>query len=139
MSLPRLSTLCRIAIALVFVIAGAMKLLHPAAFFADLLSYRVPLPEMLLRLVTVWLPWLEVLCGVGLLVNRWPETVRPLVTALCAIFVVMLAQAVIRGLDLNCGCLGTGGPGWLERPGIALLRAALLCGASVYVMLRSPS
>ena len=118
---------------LVFVVAGGMKAAHPSDFFSDLLGFGLPLPELFLRLVAVGLPWLEVFTGLGLVLNFWPETIRPLVAFLYLVFVVMLGQAVIRGLDLNCGCFGASGQGWFERPDVALVRALLLFAASLYV------
>ena len=129
----RLGNLFRFCLGAVFLLAGGMKLAHPAAFFSDLLGFGVPFPEMFLRVVAVYLPWLEVLAGVGLILNVWPETIRPVVAALCLIFVMMLGQAVLRGLDLNCGCFGSVGRGWFERPDVALARACLLFAASLYV------
>ena len=124
---------CRFILAAVFVVAGVTKIAHPADFFSDLMGYRVPWPEMFLRIVAVFLPWLEVITGIGLLLNVWAETIRPLVSMLCLVFVVMLAQAVLRGLDLNCGCFGAVGAGWFERPDVALVRAALLFAAALYI------
>lgn len=124
---------CRFLLAAVFIFAGVTKIAHPADFFSDLLSYRVPWPEMFLRVVAVFLPWLEVLAGLGLLLNVWAESIRPLVSALCLVFVVMLGQAVLRGLELNCGCFGAVGAGWFERPDVALVRAALLFAGSLYI------
>ena len=130
---PPFRTICRLALGAIFVVAGGLKIAHPAAFFADLLGYRVPWPELFLRVVALYLPWLEVATGLGLLANLWPETIRPVVAGLCAIFVAMLGQAVARGLDLNCGCLGAGGHGWLERPDVALVRATVLLAVSLHV------
>ena len=124
---------CRFLLGVVFLLAGGMKLAHPAAFFSDLLGFGVPFPEMFLRVVAVYLPWLELLVGFGLLLNFWAETIRPLASVLCLVFVLMLAQAVLRGLDLNCGCFGAAGAGWFERPDVALVRATLLLAASLYV------
>jgi hypothetical protein len=124
---------CRFLLGGVFAIAGGLKLAHPAAFFADLLGFGVPWPEMFLRIVAVGLPWIEVLTGVGLLLNIWPETIRPVVALTCLSFVVMLGQAVVRGLDLNCGCFGAGASGWFERPDVALVRAGILFAASLYL------
>lgn len=129
-SLPVVS---RCVLGAVFIAAGVSKIVHPAVFFGDLLSYRVPLPELFLRMVAVWLPWLEVAAGLGLLLDFWAETVRPVVAVLCLVFVVMLTQAVVRGLDLNCGCFGAGAAGWFERPGAALVRALILLVASLYL------
>lgn len=129
----RSQNICRFVLAAVFLMAGGMKLVHPGAFFSDLLSFHVSFPEMFLRVVAVCLPWLEVLAGIGLILNVWAETIRPVVAALCLIFVLMLAQAVLRGLDLNCGCFGAVGRGWFERPDVALVRAVLLFAASLYL------
>jgi uncharacterized membrane protein YphA (DoxX/SURF4 family) len=126
-------TVCRLLLGAVFLVASVMKIAHPAAFFSDLLGYRVALPELLLRLTAISLPWLEAITGLGLLVNVWPETIRPVVSAQCLVFVAMLAQAVARGLDLNCGCFGAGGQGWFERPDVALARASILLAAALYI------
>jgi hypothetical protein len=83
--------------------------------------------------VAVALPWLEILSGLALIANVWAETVRPLVSALCLIFVALLAQALIRGLSVTCGCFGFAAAGWFERPDVALVRAVLLLAASVYL------
>ena len=124
---------CRFVLGIVFVVAGGMKVAHPADFLSDLLGFGIPFPEMFLRVVAVGLPWLEVCTGLGLMLNFWPETIRPLVAFLYLVFVVMLGQAVLRGLDLNCGCFGASGQGWFERPDVALVRAGLLFAASLYV------
>jgi hypothetical protein len=129
----RVRTGCRWVLGVVFLVAGGAKIAHPAGFFSDLLGFRVPLPEIILRLVAVALPWLEAIAGLGLLLNFWRETIRPLVALLYLVFVVMLGQAVIRGLDLNCGCFGSSGQGWFERPDVALGRAVLLFAAALYV------
>jgi putative oxidoreductase len=129
----RLQLLARLLLGGVFVVAGAMKVAHPATFFSDLLGFHIRVPEMWLRLLAAGLPWLEVIAGAGLLVNIWSETLRPLVSVLCLGFVLMLGQAVIRGLDLNCGCFGAAGAGWFERPDVALVRAVILFAMSLYV------
>jgi len=36
---------CRFILGAVFLLAGGMKIMHPADFFSDLLSFRVPFPE----------------------------------------------------------------------------------------------
>jgi len=127
-------TVLRWLLGLVFFAAGALKIVHPADFFAEVLTYDVPLPEWFLRLTAVALPWLEVFCGALLLLDRWAGTVRALVAGLCQIYVVMLGQAVVRGLDPTCGCFGWVGPAWLERADVALVRAVLLFAAALCLM-----
>jgi putative oxidoreductase len=124
----------RLLLGALFLWSGLAKLAHPAAFFSALLDYELPLPDALLRLVAIALPWLEALCGLALALNRWPETVRPLVAALCALFALALGQALLRGLKIDCGCFGPSVDGWWDRPAFALLRTAGLLAASLWLL-----
>ena len=127
--------LVRVVLGLVFLWAGAEKIAHTADFFSSLLDYDVPFPETFLRLVAVALPWLEVFCGTGLLVNAWGETVRPVVAARCLVFIAMLGQALLRGIDIsNCGCFGPVANTWIDRPAVAFLRAVLLFAGGALVL-----
>ena len=128
-----LRTVLRLILGLTFLIAGEMKIFDPLGFFSGLLSYRVPFPEAVLRVTAAGLPWLEVFIGLGLIFNIWAETIRPVTCLLSLIFVLMLSQALTRGLDLNCSCFGAGGGGWFERLDVALARAILLFAASLYI------
>lgn len=123
----------RIGLGLIFLGAGAAKLVHPADFLAELMDYRVPSPPFVWHLVAAGLPWLEVILGAALCFNCWAGTVRPLTAALAASFVAMLLQAVLRGLPLDCGCFGSLLPRWAERPAVALARAVLVLGWSLLV------
>ncbi len=126
-------TIVRWALGLTFLIAGGMKLSDPVGFFSSLAGYGVPFPDFFLRMVAAGLPWLEVLTGLGLIFNFWPETIPPMVCVLWLIFVVMLGQALWRGLDLDCSCFGAGGHGWFERLDVAFVRAGLSFAASLYL------
>lgn len=131
--LPR--TAIRLVLCIIFIWAGAEKIAHPAAFFSALLDYEVPFPDQFVRVVAVSLPWLEVFCGIALLLNAWAETVRPLVSVLCLIFVLMLGQALLRGIDLaNCGCFGPLANTWIDRPAVAFVRAVALFAGSLFLL-----
>lgn len=119
----------------IFIGAGVLKLVHPAAFHANLLAYGIAAPDWFFRSVAVVLPWVETLSGGLLLADLWTETVGVLVTGMCLVFVLALGQAVLRGLELKCGCFGELAAGWFERPPIALLRACVLLATSVWLLL----
>lgn len=122
--------LVRWVIGLVLIWAGANKLGGPSSFFVTLLTYELGVPDIFLKLVAVSLPWLEVLTGAALIGNIWRETIRPLAAGLCGVFVVMLAQALVRGLPIECGCFGKPLWAWMATPAFALARAlALFAGA----------
>jgi len=111
---------CRLILAAVFIYAGAIKA-HDVVGFAGQIAHYQLLPYAWNYLVAAILPYLELLCGILLLLNR---RVRPAVLALFIlnlIFIVALGSALARGLDIDCGCFrpdATNPTG----PGLALLR-----------------
>lgn len=131
----KIQTAVRWLLGAIFLAAGAVKLARPADFHASLTAYALPLPGDFLRVTAVAFPWLELLCGLALLADFWAGSVRFLAAALCLVFVAVLGQAVLRGLDLDCGCFGSVAPAWFDAPAVALGRALLLCAASVWLWL----
>jgi hypothetical protein len=117
----------------ILMLAGALKLVRPADFHAALLAYDLPLPDSVLRLIAVSLPWLELLCGSCLVLGRWLGAASLLAAAMSFGFCGALAQAAFRGLEIRCGCFGSILPPWLEQPPVALVRAAGLAVGSVWL------
>jgi hypothetical protein len=120
-------------LATIFVVAGALKVANSADFHSDLVAYQTGLPDSILRLIAVVLPWIEVLVGLALGADFWPETIRFLVVGLNFGFVLVLGQALVRGLDLRCGCFGPLTPDWLDQPPVALARASGLLFVSIWL------
>ena len=123
----------------VLVAAGGFKAAHPVEFHADLVAYGIGLPDAWLRGTAVMLPWLEVVAGIALGVDLWPETIRFVGVGLSAVFVAVLAQAMVRGLEVRCGCFGPLTPGWFNEPWFALGRALSLLAASIWLWLKRVS
>jgi len=95
----------RWAISLLFIAAGAVKLWDPAAFHGQIETYRV-VTGTTARLIAVYLPWLELAAGAGLLITRWARLAAALLLGLVVTFLIMLLAAILRGLDVDCGCFG---------------------------------
>ena len=88
---------CRLILAAVFIYAGAIKA-HDVVGFAGQIAHYQLLPYAWNYLVAAILPYLELLCGILLLLNR---RVRPAVLALFIlnlIFIVALGSALARGV-----------------------------------------
>ena len=120
----------RLAIGGVFVVAGAMKLWEPALFAKDLANFRL-LPDNLVNLVAITVPWIEVLAGGLLIIGGFKKPSALLITTMLVIFLIFIGQAVYRHLNINCGCFGTleaNKVGWtaLAKDGVLLLVAAWL-------------
>jgi putative oxidoreductase len=97
----------RLALAAVFIYAGVVKANDIVAFAGQIANYQI-LPYAWNYLVAAILPYLELLCGMLLLLNR---RVRPAVLVLFVlniIFMLALFSAIIRGFDIDCGCFKPG-------------------------------
>lgn len=93
----------RFALAIVFIYAGVVKSNDITAFAGQIANYQI-LPYAWNYLVASILPYLELLCGLLLLLNM---RVRPAVLVLFVLniaFMIVLLSAIIRGFDIDCGC-----------------------------------
>ncbi len=114
--------------------AALLKLSDPGSFAADIGNYHL-LPYPLTIALAVYLPWLELVCALAVLL-RWRERgALAVLLVLCLVFSIALASAWLRELDISCGCFGSiGDPTSL---GFALLRAVGL-GVLAFGLLRWP-
>jgi uncharacterized membrane protein YozB (DUF420 family) len=94
-------------IGLLFLVAGVLKALDPAAFAIDIQNYRL-LPWTWGVLLALYLPWLEILCGGALLFHIAHRGALCIAAFLCALFIVAYGSTRARGLDVACGCFGHG-------------------------------
>ena len=88
-----------------FIYAGAVKVVAPAEFVRDIDNYKM-LPWQASVWVGLYLPWLEILCGLALVVRVLYRGSIFVLTALMALFIVITIIAKARGLDISCGCFG---------------------------------
>src|SRR6266849_4511270 len=88
--------LVRIALGALFVFAGATKAYDPGAFAIEIQRYQL-VPWILDALVSVYLPWLEMLAGTLLLLKRFERGALLVITLLLLVFTVALASAMFRG------------------------------------------
>jgi len=55
-------------------------------------------------LIATILPSLELLCGLGLILGLYPRASALLITCMLAGFTILIISALLRGLDISCGC-----------------------------------
>lgn len=143
---PRFLLVGRWVLGILFLWAAASKLANPIEFLGSIYAYDVSLPDGLMKLVAVTLPWIELICGLLLMAGVWTETALSATTALLAAFVLLTGQAWLRGLSISCGCFNLDIFGLtasnsnlvklVESVGFAFIRNLLLLGVSL-LMLRS--
>lgn len=98
--------LLRIALGLMFVYASYDKILHPQAFSVAVYNYQL-LPDMLINVAALTLPWLELLLGLCLMSGAWLPGATVLSSGLLTLFLGVLVFNQFRGLDIHCGCFST--------------------------------
>lgn len=96
----------RLVLGAVFIYASADKILYPAAFAETIYNYQL-LPLSFIPAVAVWLPWVELLLGVCLVVGVWQPGAVFTANILLLAFMGALIFNLTRGLDIDCGCFGS--------------------------------
>ena len=95
--------LARLFLGALFIIASLDKIADVNAFASSILNYKI-IGESQALLVATILPWLELFCGLGLIIGIFPKTSAFFITAMLVTFTVLVASAMLRGLDISCGC-----------------------------------
>lgn len=101
-----LMALARVGMAAVFFWAGLSKLQSPDAAQMAVYQYRL-VPWEMAGLLSTLLPLLECCAAVGLLVPGLVLGGSSLAILLLALFCGALTAAIVRKLDISCGCFGT--------------------------------
>jgi hypothetical protein len=111
-----------------FLYAAWLKLREPWMLFAMAVDAYQLLPQWAVILVARTLPWAELLLGLLLIAGKWVRFSSAAVSALLAGFLAMMAFTYLRGLQIDCGCFGSGDPISLRTLArdSGLLAAALL-------------
>jgi len=103
-----LGFLCRLALGGVFLFASWDKILHPEAFAKAVDHYHL-VPYSLLHPFTHGLPILEAVVGLGLVLGIGRRGAALLAVLLDIMFMAAITSALMRGLDISCGCFHTDG------------------------------
>ena len=98
----------RLGLGALFIYSSLYKIATPGAFAHEVHNYRL-LPVALVNPVAIVLPWLQLFCGAALIANRLRLGSSALVAAMMLVFCGAVASALIRGLNIACGCFKAGG------------------------------
>ncbi len=96
----------KIFIGLIFVLSGIEKIADPAGFSDAIANYKL-IPNFIINFFAISIPWIELVCGILLIFNKNIKENAFIYISLMSIFTIMVLIAVLRGLDIDCGCFGT--------------------------------
>jgi len=100
---PALGACCRILIGGIFIYTAWPKLLRPDEFARLVYGYRILHPD-LVNLAGITLPWIELVAGIFLIIGIIPRSSALVLAGLLGLFIVAGFLALVRGLDISCGC-----------------------------------
>ena len=93
----------RIILGTVFLWASFDKILDPASFAKNISNYHV-LPFGLENIIAIFLPWLEFFIGTGMILGIMVDGSIIISSFLLLLFNILIAQAIMRGFNIECGC-----------------------------------
>ena len=101
----RAQWIARWVIGVLLLAAALPKLAAPQEFALAVFRYHL-LPNELINLAALVLPWLELVMAVALLLPApaWHPAAAVLVVGLLFVFTGAIAISLARGLDIDCGC-----------------------------------
>ncbi|WP_142259913.1 MauE/DoxX family redox-associated membrane protein [Thermopolyspora flexuosa] len=103
-----MTTVARLVLAGVLIVAGWSKMGAPALSIQAVKAYEL-LPEAVAEIVGYVLPILEIVIGLLLVIGLLTRMAAIATAVLMLAFVIGIASAWARGLNIDCGCFGGGG------------------------------
>lgn len=101
--------MARLGLGGVMLYAGLPKLLDLTASVQNVMAYELFGYE-LSRAIGILLPVVEIALGVLLILGLLTRQVAAVTGVLMLVFIAGIISAWARGLAIDCGCFGTGGP-----------------------------
>ena len=101
-----LIAITRIYLALVLILSGLDKINNLSIFADSIANYKI-LPVQFINIIAIIIPWLEVMVGGFLLLGIYIKENSIISFSLLLIFTLAVLSAVMRNLDIDCGCQGT--------------------------------
>lgn len=128
-----LQTLCRLVLGAIFIYASLDKIAHPAAFAGILANYAI-VPDFLVTLPALALPWLELIAGLCLVAGAWTRSSALWLSLLLLLFILALGVNALRGINMSCGCFSTSATD-TENAYVLILRDLLILVPGILILL----
>jgi uncharacterized membrane protein YphA (DoxX/SURF4 family) len=93
----------------VWIVAGALKVTDPAGSIDAIRAYEL-LPWSVVEPLGYALPAIEIVVGLALVLGAFTRGAAVVSALLFVAFIIGIASVWARGIEIDCGCFGGGGP-----------------------------
>jgi putative oxidoreductase len=94
---------CQLVLGGVFILASLPKIAHPSAFAEAIGNYGI-VPSFALFPMAITLAFTELVFGALVVMDIWTRISTAVLGLLLIVFIIALLSAIIRGLNIECGC-----------------------------------
>lgn len=108
-SFDLVALVARLVLGGVLVVAGYLKVTDLNGSIQSVVAYDL-FPYEVAKFIAITLPVVEIAVGALLILGLFTRASAVVGTALMLVFLAGIASAWARGLAIDCGCFGTGGP-----------------------------
>jgi len=130
---PWLNIRVQIALGAIFVVAALPKLADPPSFAHMIYNYRI-LPGGLVNITSLVMPWVEILCGLALILGIWTKPARSIVALMLAVFMIAITINLLRDNAIDCGCFDLSAAGRSHEERIRDMWLVLVRDAGMLLM-----
>ncbi|MBU1262845.1 DoxX family membrane protein [bacterium] len=93
----------RLVIGGIFIYASWDKIIQPDRLAEIIIGYQI-LPFALVNISAIWLPYLELLIGIFVVLGIWLRACSLLLIGLFILYIGAILFALVRNIPLVCGC-----------------------------------
>jgi putative oxidoreductase len=117
----------------IFIVAALPKIVDPPSFAHMIFNYKL-VPGALINVMALTMPWIELLCGLALVLGIWKGTARTIIGALLVTFIMAIAANLAQGNAIDCGCFDVSAAGKTPEERLADMRLVILRDLGMLLM-----
>ncbi|UCD78964.1 MAG: DoxX family membrane protein [Desulfobacterales bacterium] len=100
---PFVGLFLRVYVGGVFIYASMYKINYPAEFAEIIAAYQL-IPYWGVNLMTLIMPWTELVAGVLLVLGIRTKSAAAVIAAMLVVFSLAILITLLRGIPIGCGC-----------------------------------
>jgi uncharacterized membrane protein YphA (DoxX/SURF4 family) len=116
-----LELIARWILGITFIYASYHKIISPGDSAKIIYGYDL-LPDVLINLIAIILPFVELFSGLALILGIYPVSAVLIVNGMLLTFIIALSINLVRGHEFDCGCFSFGKTGYSSSVPQVLVR-----------------